>query len=624
VSDPPKKKKVPNAQPKRIEYPIFDGQPKPTVFKGGIKRMMQIWNDLRDMNTGAYGSGRLIAKISTWPGTGTGLDKLPVTSCSPFTSTVIGILFDPDGTAKGTSHPKYDGDPTTHLGTKDIENTFVQMHNGNYKTGPVPKGVARDDINHSGESCLFFNLGYEVQPKDLRRGDMVGIDWGTGGGHAVFVWDVHLAKPDPDSPDHYQPVDAFCYLSANGSINTDWLEEGDPKDPTKSKADPTKPRKQAKDNFYTGPGITIGGCDGKAYINHFWKAWNERASDQRGEIKAVQTLFQDRKEHITDAGWLCIPGVSTGDVDPETWAGVDKKHAPRPADYTNAWKHYARSLRCVRFWGIAPPERHGETPYEQTQFDLAKMLKYEDPPKSYATGEPTVAPPTFENVQPSTGKGDAEKIKNTDAKKTEQPKKEEKITPQQKWVEDAIGELFGAGWLKQDPGDPTNPNDAETKAAIKEFQEKFKCPPVDGQFRQNVWDGLHKALEDLHAGKDNPTVPKKYSPPPSKLDRVVWLANRARPGDPMYFGIHGNVHDIDHLDIVFTCRKTKKTAKISAEVILDTHGVISRPVGVPKVFEDGAELLTSFSGKGKDGVAVKFDSKTPIYIGPPLVAFALE
>lgn len=610
---PAKKKKVPNAQPPPLELPAHC---KPTVMRGGVKRMIEIWNQMRAINTGAYGSGVLPAPVAGWTRSGEG-GKLPVTACSPFTANVIGILFDPKATAFDTAHPMYDGDDEKPSdGKTPLPSTFSSLHNGNYKKGDLAPGIRRNDVNHSAGSCLYYNLGYEIQPKDLRRGDMVGIDWASGGGHAVFIWDVHLAEPKDG--DKYREVDCFSYLSANGRIKKVWEEPGDPANPKMSAADPKKERKYRNDCY--GPGVSIGGCTDRKYLTGSDRFGKEPAKGRDLKVtvqKAMDPLFMDRPDHIKDAHWHCIPGKSKGDVNPETWAGLDKKHAPTPIDYS-AGPHSVRSLRCVRFWGIAPPQRDGETPYEQTQFLLAKKLAYEEPPESYATGTPSVAPPTYEKVPVVTVKNDPELAKNSPPKKAEQPKKDDKILEQQMWVERALGDLFDHGWLKTDPGDRTNPNDAESKAAIKEFQQKFKCDRTDGNMTKKTRAKMEAALRDLEAGKDDPNAPPPPTPKTS-VERIVWLRNRVEKGGAMYFAVHGYVTKLNSVRITFTCRKTKKTFTMPADIELDQRGVISRPIGLPSIFDDGCELLASFAGKGSDGVEVKYDSKVPLYIGPPLM-----
>jgi hypothetical protein len=587
---------------KNLDLPTWDDYPEPTIYQGGIDRMIKIFNDLRAENTGAYGSG-VCGGISGWD-----INGRSITSCSPFTATVVGILFDPGGTVGGACNPKYDG------GTKDLPRDLYVMHNGNYK-GKLPKGVK--GVNSSAESLLYFNLAYEIQPKDLRRGDMVGIDWAKGGGHAVFVWDVHL--------DANKEVDAFCFVSSNGRIEVIY-DPNDPPGPKKhlsAEIDPktkkNRARKVLEKNCY-GVGISIGGVgtQGKDYFNNIQNIKTIPAAKRNDKITPKKTIFVDRPEHIQDAMWYAIPGKSKGDMDFTTWKECSEKNPP-----SVSYGALGR-IRCVRFWGFPPPDRDGQGEREIKDFLLAGDVKKYPMPESYVTGTGTAPKPTVEAAPPSSVKGDVEKVKNAPAKKAEQPKKKEHFNKHQLWVEEALGTFFDHKWLETDPGDRGNPNDAESKKAIKEFQEKWKLTPVDGVARPEHRKAMEKAIEALLNGEDPPFKLKPPTVPPTKLERVVWLRNRVEVGQPLYFALHGTVHQIDHLDITFTCRKSKKTKTIPCEVVLDGDNILSQPIGVPDVFDKGSELLASFSGKSKDGVALKYDSKVPLYVGPTIRMMLLE
>ncbi len=596
------KRKAPPSSLKPVNMPEYPGAPKPTVFEGGIDRMIEIMNGLRDINTNGYGSG-VCGGVSAW-----GIGHAKQTACSPFTAAVIGILFDPKGTVKGTCNPVYDG------GAKPLPKDFYVMHQGNFK-GKLPKGVTNRMVNASAESILYYNLGYEIQPKDLRRGDMVGIDWAPRGGHAVFVWDVHLNAK--------QEVDAWCFASANGSIVPIYDPDdppADPKNPHLSAAT-GRPRKQIGRKLL-GEGISIGGCIGKKYFSGAEEVWKISQELRKNDnIKPKMTIFADRPDHILDATWYAPMGVSWSDIDFTTWKEINPEAPPSVLDYT--CKRYARSMRCVRFWGMPPPDRDGETPRETADFLRATDLaKYPMPP-SYVTGAGKAVAVTIERQAPSNTKGDVEKIKDTTPKAAEQPNNKDKVTAQQVWIEAALVKLHKHGWLDNDPGDPTNYNDAGTKAAIKEYQEKFKCPPVDGHQSKKLRDHMQKTIDELDAGAENPH--KKPPPAPkSKIDRVVWLQNRIQVGDPLYFALHGVVHKIEQVKITFTCRKSKKTKTIPCDVELDALGVIQHPIGIPKEFDNGSELLASFSGTAKDGTALAYESKVPLYVGPPIMAMLLE
>ena len=92
----------------------------------------------------------------------------------------------------------------------------------------------------------------------------------------------------------------------------------------------------------------------------------------------------------------------------------------------------------------------------------------------------------------------------------------------------------------------------------------------------------------------------------------------------MYFAVHGVTEKLDRLTIKFTDRVSKKTFEMPADIKLDASRVIERPIGLPEIFEDGSELVATFTGTSQDGVAVKYEAKAPIYIGPPLLEFHLE
>lgn len=556
------KKKV-KARP--LPFPD-DWDPKPTVFKGGINRMVEVWNQLRDQNKGGYGQGinqKIGKRKNAWQ-----VPFTDVSSCSPFTATVCGMLFDPSGATKGEYfEPMYD------RGTKPLPHDFYSMHQGNYlparayyRAGFRQRGWQFCD--DPAGSCEFFNLGYPVQGKDLRRGDLVGINWGPRGGHAVFVWDVHL--------DANGETDAFCYLSANGGWKTD---------------------EATKKRTFHGKGVSIGGCDSAFYL-----------SGERGSLSAAKTLFVDREEHIFDAHWHCIPGKTKDDVDTKTFKGKGPRFL---IDRHSKKAHYVKSFRALRFWGFNPPDRAGSSPTEVRNFEIAKMEGTSDPPPSFATGKGTPTKVHVERHPVVVHKGPAEKVKEQPPKAAKQHA--ERPVPQQHWVETALQKLHDAKWLTAHPGDPTNINDAESKRAIKEFQDKFNAPPIDGIAGKITRAALRQALKDLAAGK----APPNEQPKPRKphLDRVAWLTNRVGVGGLAFLSAHG-----DHLDLVTTLsimlrdRKTNHTAKLGWPMML-VDGIGTTPVVFPPEFKNGAEVLASFSGTGSDGTSIRYEHKVPMYIG---------
>src|SRR5262245_31653425 len=85
--------------------------------------MIRLWEACRDVNAGGYGSGG-IQSVRGWGKP----SASQVTSCSPFTATVIGMMFDARDIADSTAvyEPKYDNGQTA------LPSAFYAMHNGFY------------------------------------------------------------------------------------------------------------------------------------------------------------------------------------------------------------------------------------------------------------------------------------------------------------------------------------------------------------------------------------------------------------------------------------------------------------------------------------------------------------
>ena len=193
-----------------------DFDPQPTVPTGGLDRMIQIWEASRDTNAGGYG-GSVLQKGSSWSNP----SAKHTTSCSPFTATCIGMMYDPSGATDDET--EYAPVINTSSGMLALPFDYYMLHNGFYFTvdPDVPNSAAivaarrQKFLDHGWKLCddsalatVFFNLGYAIDIRDIRRGDLVGIDWNSGHGHAAFVWDVHTNEDNA--------VDCFQFLSANG------------------------------------------------------------------------------------------------------------------------------------------------------------------------------------------------------------------------------------------------------------------------------------------------------------------------------------------------------------------------------------------------------------------------
>ena len=185
----------------------------PTPSPTSLERLLASWETLRALNHDGYRTSSAqppstwLSKIR-WAGertTGRSIGR--GTTCSPFVTQATALAY-------SRSHEE----PYTPLLADGTPLPIVFSHaaNGVLKSSnPVHKklmdaiGMTLAD-NEWPRPIIFFNMGYAVEPEQLRRGDAVHIDWETGGGHAVFCWDVHLNDRGE--------VDAFLYVSSNGSM----------------------------------------------------------------------------------------------------------------------------------------------------------------------------------------------------------------------------------------------------------------------------------------------------------------------------------------------------------------------------------------------------------------------
>ncbi len=192
----------------RTPSPLFP-VPSPARFE----RLLWTWERLRQLNTDGYRTSQA-DPASTWlvrvqwaegrrcgPSVGRG------TTCSPFVTQATAMLYS-DG-EDGPFTPRLaDGQPLP-IAFSHAANSVFNPKLRSHAELMAKLGMTPAD-NEWPRPIIFFNLGYAVEPTQLRRGDAVHIDWMNGGGHAVFCWDVHLNDRGE--------VDAFQYVSSNGSI----------------------------------------------------------------------------------------------------------------------------------------------------------------------------------------------------------------------------------------------------------------------------------------------------------------------------------------------------------------------------------------------------------------------
>ena len=370
----------------------------PTKLPGGVAKLIQIAEDLREINTDGYVSGKSFFLV---PIKGFGMPISKSIVCSPYTGNAIGLAFDPQY-PRGTDQPHeplYDG------GTKPLPFApFYKQHND--KDDPVG-------------SIVKYGLGKEIDFTEMRRGDLVAIDWYPGGGHSVFCWDVHLNSSGQ--------VDAFQMIGAHGGQGG------------------------------IGLGVYVYGCWG----DHWLTGKPGTGVKGSGSLKkARDKIFVDDDDTVEQGVWFTLKGTDQKNFDTSTM----RKKPKRIAYYRQA-SPFGISIKNVRvgrfFFDDDPPKpycmKDGSAP---AQADV----------------------PGHMDAQPTTIKGnDLQKDPGAVNKVEPKPAKQDDKKPLQwqKDVEDALHHFFAAKWIDSDPGQSDNINDSKTQAAVKDLQKKFKLE-VDG------------------------------------------------------------------------------------------------------------------------------------------------
>jgi len=406
------------------------GDFQPTSIEGGLPKLVRIWEHLRELNWGGYG-GAVLVDVKGAVSKG----KSGVTSCSPFTATSIYMALDPrpfdpgqPWSAKEPYEPLFDGG-------KPLDVNFYRLHNGfslssyasvkdkkfagwkaDFKQRYVDRmpQLANDFsafnfINHSAGSVIALNLGQRVDRKRMRRGDMVGIDWHNGNGHATFCWNVHLDKNGD--------VDCFQFISSNGTsanggagITIFRYPDVDPTYLEKSGGKYTK----KKDMF------------------------SKVIDDPRAYPEYIQKPYW----------WFGLPGVKKGDIELDTF-GVPPRTVQ--ISYADSMDVSVHVVHVARLHGVTPPE-----PYLRA--DDGKT------PESQKTSKP-----------PALTKAKSKKVDDAAPAAQSQPEKAPPGVPHpvQADVEANLAILWTTRWISKNPGDPKSINDAQSQAALRDYQEKF-------------------------------------------------------------------------------------------------------------------------------------------------------
>jgi len=401
-----------------------------TSIEGGLPKMVRIWEHLRELNVGGYG-GAVLVDVKDAISKG----KNGVTSCSPFTATCIYMAIDPRPFDPGQPWSLKEPYQPVFDGGKPLDVNFYRLHNGfslsTYASVKDKKFVAWkadfkkryvdripqlasdlrafEFINHSSGSLIALNLGTRIEPKKVRRGDQVGIDWHNGNGHATFCWNVHLDKNGD--------VDCFQFISSNGTAAGG------------------------------GAGITIFRYPDvdPAYMEKSGGKYKKKKEMFSGIIDDPQAY----PEYIQEPyWWFGLPGVKKGDIDLNTF-GVPAKSVQ--ISYADSMDVSVHTVHVARLNGVTPPEPYlradgGRTPEPKSKPKPQALTTVKSKKVDQAAARAT-APP--EKARPGPPH------------------------PVQDKLEGHLQTLFKARWISKDPGNPDSVNDPESQAAIRDYQEKF-------------------------------------------------------------------------------------------------------------------------------------------------------
>ena len=390
----------------------------PTDLPGGWPRIIEIAEEMRTRNSDGYlpAIGGILANIKNHQAL-----LCKGTTCSPFTATVIGVAFDP-------KYPR-----------KDLDgDAYVPLCNGGKDAMKYPDFYHEHNTvnDNAANAVAAWGLGTVIDAEDLRRGDLVEINWNNDHGHAVFCWDVHL--------DERGKVDCIQILGSHGA------HAGD-------------------------TGVSIWGCSGKPWL----EGGNPAKSRGTGNYKKLKDkIFADEDEIVKQGWWLVLPGVKASSVRLDTFRVRPRLPLLDSGNKAGIW---AKKIRAARFHYKEPEPK----PYSM---------------KDGAAAAGPAALPGHMDARVITIKGnDIKKDPMAPAKVQPKPAKQDEKKPLnwQHDVERAMQDFFKAGWIKSDPGSSDDINDSKSQAAIKEFQTLFKLL-VDGIVGRQTKAAIAKQLPACH------------------------------------------------------------------------------------------------------------------------------
>jgi len=667
MTKPPKAPKPPKPPKPKKPYAkttLPGGDPKSP--NGPVAKIIQICEDLRDRNTDGYiRKSRWLADVKNF---GFGGRITAATVCSPFTGTVVGVAFD-------TVYPRDDkgGDP------------YVPKFNGN-DTDLLPADfyTQHNDKDRPVGSLVDYNIGRKIDAKEMRRGDVLGIDWAGGGGHAVFCWDVHLNDKGE--------VDCFQMIGSHGSLSSN------------------------------GYGVHIYGCWGEKWLKGKPAKYDQPGTGNLSKANPGTPIFVDDDEIVRKGTWFGLKGVKDKDIDrttfrvtPITISAIGSKvKVSRVGELQVGRFHYEvdppKPYCMVDGWtagsGSRPVSEKSTTNKPASGAGAGSAgggggasaspapapAKPAPPPPKPADAPANTGPPpppkpghveaAVTPVKKDAVKKDPEAIKKVPPKPAKQDP--EKPLMLQRDVEIAMQEFFLAKWIASDPGIPDDVNDDKSQAAIREFQRKFHLKD-DGIVGKNTKTMIEKQLPACHQQQlaeellgelfkggrlsKDPGAPNGVNDDESRaaveefqdlqgleptgipdadtlaklkqvvkdksatesqhglhpeLEAVYWLGNRAPSGGAGHLRLHSRDLKIGHPVKVFLKPGEDGEEVESTEKLLVKADSSEASIPIPASFNLGAQVFARVVAEVGGGKTLEMKSAAPLYVAPAAAGGALE
>jgi hypothetical protein len=342
-------------------------------------------------------------------------------------------------------------------------------------------------------------------------------------------------------------VDAFLYISSNGIISTTPLGGA-------------------------GFGVSIGGC-----TQHLKKAKDDPKTGQPRYEVLKTPFFEDEEENVRRGSWV-------------TWLSKEE-----------AKKIDLHDGRCR----VPPNTRHPAASIKEIQVARFHGM---DRPEPYAMGgAPGKLPihiPEVETTEVPPGEQVTKEKVKAQAKPVEQ--KEEEPTLSQLMVEQRLKALYVLGVIDKDNGEPDAVNDAQTREAVKAFQQKYGLkvdgiagPKTKAKLKE-VWAEVARSSEGQHYLATG----QKPSPPAQQTKAVLgffWRHGSAKPGEKVKLHVAALGYDGASFPIRVKDAVSGKTADAGVALKIDNGAGVAE-VEIPAAgwgFGSSAWILATAEGLGQ-------------------------